>query len=98
METGMSRALRCKATGSAHALYAAQEVGEELFLAGDDALEFPDVRHALGEIDLSQEGLGAAGEEEGVLGVNVGDQQGHEEEALVAHALVQGLDERGLLL
>ena len=60
--------------------------------------EFPDIRAALGKIDLAEECIRAAGEEEGVLGIDIRDQKSHEEKALCPDALPERLDERGLFL
>ncbi|MEY5025480.1 MAG: hypothetical protein RLZZ244_1008, partial [Verrucomicrobiota bacterium] len=71
---------------------AAEQVGQELLFAGDDAGHFPD-EGGVGRVAREgfEEGLFPAHEQEGALGIDVGDEQRCEEQAL---GLASGL-ERG---
>ena len=67
-----------------HLFQAPEQVGEELFLARDDPGELPDVGLLLRVIDGGEECGRAVQEEERGLVVDVGDEQGGEEEAVAS--------------
>ena len=74
------------------------EVGEELFLSGNDAIKLPDMASVLRKIDEPCEALGSADEENGVLRVDIGDEKRRKKVVVRSPIFFEFLNEGGSVL
>lgn len=67
-----------------HTVNAPEQVGKELFFSGDDAREFPDEGRLFGVVHGCEKSRFASDEKEGSLFVDIGDEEGGEQEVLLS--------------